>query len=168
MPCFVFVPGRVETLEQVLHLHRSFLATVLKSVQRRIDGADHSLGLPHTFDQAFSLVEQGSLPVKARVIQRSADFFERKTEFSADEDLLQPKQVSVGVKAVPGSCPGLGHEKPDGIVMMQRADGNAGQLSHIFDLIRARSSHEKSVRPDATRGSRGIFMAPWSTAPRCR
>jgi hypothetical protein len=41
--------------------------------------------------------------------------------------------------------------------VMQRADGNAGQLSHVLDLIRARSSHEKSVRPDATRGSRGIL-----------
>jgi hypothetical protein len=132
----------------------------LKSVQRRIDGADHGLGLPHTFYQAFPLVEQGGLLVKARVIQRSPDFFERKTEFSADEDLLQPKQVSVGVKPVPGRCPGLGHEKPDGIVVMQRADGNAGELGHVFDLIRWRSSHEKSVRPDATRGSRGIFMVP--------
>src|SRR5688572_29821726 len=112
MPCFVFVPRRVETLEQVLHFHRSFLATVLKTVQRRIDGADHGLGLPHTLDQAFPLVEQGGLPVKARVIQRSADFFERKTEFSADEDLLQPKQGSVGVKAVPAPVLASGTRSP--------------------------------------------------------
>ena len=46
-----------------------------------------------------------------------------RTELSADEDLLQPEQVSVGVHAVAGRGPDLWHRKPDGIVVMQRADG---------------------------------------------
>ena len=137
----------------------------LKSVQRRIDGADHGLGLPRTLHQAFPLVEQGGLPVKARVIQRSPDFFERKTEFPADEDLLQPKQVSVGVKAVPGRCPGLGARE----ARWNRSGAARGRkprrVEPVLDLIRARSSHEMSVQPDATRGSRGISWRLVDGAP---
>jgi hypothetical protein len=48
----------------------------MKGIQRHIDGADYGLGLTHTIYRAFPLVEQGGLPVEARVIQRSPDFFE--------------------------------------------------------------------------------------------
>jgi hypothetical protein len=91
--------------------------------------------------QAVPLVEQGDPPVEARVVERPPEFFQRQTEFSSDKDLLQPKQVRVRVKAVTGIRPGPGHEKSDGIVVMQRAHGDARESSHVFDLICARSSH---------------------------
>ena len=105
--------------------------------------------------QAFPLVEQGDLLVEARVVERLPDLFQRETELSADEDLLQPKKVGVCVKAITSSRPVPGHEKPDGIVVMQRADRDARESSHVFDLIRTGPSHYKSVQPDATRESRG-------------
>ena len=149
-PRFLIVLRRVESLEQVLHIHLSFLATAVKSCQRHIDGADHGLGLPRTVPQTLPLIEQGGLPVEARVVERPPDFFQRQTELSADEDLLQPKQVRVDVNAVTGRCPGSGYEEPYGIVVMQRADRHARESSHVFDQIGARSSHNNSVQPDAT------------------
>jgi hypothetical protein len=137
---------RLETLEQVLHIHCSFLATAVKGSQRHIDGADHGLGLPRTVPQTFPLIEQGGLPVEARVVERPPDFFQRQTELSADEDLLQPKQVRVDVNAVTGRCPGSGYEEPYGIVIPLRLcapneataslPGAAGQHERVVGTCR--------------------------------
>jgi hypothetical protein len=112
LPRFLVVLRRVETFEQVFHFYISFLASAVKRRQSDIDRANHGLGLARAFSQAFLLVEQSRLPVETRVIERSPDFFERQTELSPDEDLLQPEQVIVVVKWYPAAVRVLGTRSP--------------------------------------------------------
>jgi hypothetical protein len=96
------------------------------------------------------LVEQRRVSIEPRVVERPPDLFQRETELAADQDLLQPEQIGIGVQAIAGPRPSAGHEQPDGVVMMQRADRDAREPGDVLHLIRARASHDISLRPDAT------------------
>ena len=121
----------------------------MKSGQRRINRANHGLSLSGTIAQPLTLVEQCRFSIEPWIVERPPDLFQRETEFAPEQDLLQAQQVGIGVQAIARGCSGAGHEQPDGVLMMQRADGHTRHPGDVPDLIRTRASHDISVRPDA-------------------
>jgi len=63
---------------------------------------------------------------------------------------LQVLEVGIGVEAIARRCSATRYEQPDGVVMMQRADGDAREPGDVLHLVCSRASHDISLRPDAT------------------
>jgi hypothetical protein len=144
------VAGRVEPVEQIGHGHLSCRDAAIERSEGRINRADHGIGLSRALVQPLTLVEQRRFPIEPGVVERPPDLFQRETEFAPDQDLLQPQQIGIGVEAIARRCSATGHEQADGVVMMQRANGDAREPGDVLHLVCARASHDISLRPDAT------------------
>src|SRR5690606_30810483 len=82
--------------------------------------------------------EVGEVPLQDRArldapVERLADGVEREAERAERGDLLEPRHVGGGVAAVAGRRPRRGHEQPDGVVVVEGADGEAGPARELAD-----------------------------------
>ena len=83
--------------------------------------------------QQLCLLCQYFLPVKVRAVQDRPDVPKRKLQFPEQQDLLQPLQCCLVVQAVTRLGAACGRQQTDPVVVLQRPDGNAGQLADLVD-----------------------------------
>ena len=96
--------------------------------------------------QQVVLASQVLLGVDRRVVEEGHDLFERESELAVEQHALQPVQVGLGVPAVPGRAVPAGYQQTDLVVVVQGADGDAGQPRDLPYRV----AHDPSVHPDVT------------------
>ena len=58
--------------------------------------------------------------IERRIVEYLSDPFQRKSELSVQQNLLQPNQIRVAVEPVPCLGPSRWSQQADGVVVMQR------------------------------------------------
>ena len=69
--------------------------------------------------------------VRVRVVEQGRDLLWREAELPADQDLLQPVEVGLAVAPVARVTALARDEQADGVVVVQRAHGDAGEARDL-------------------------------------
>ena len=154
----VLVPEAVA--EELLHLlGRGGLVAHL-SLQCSVDGHDDLAELVEPGHDRVALTPQvGGCVIAA--VEQLGDVLERQLEAPVHDDLLQPRQVGVGVEPVAGRRALTRHEQADLVVVVQGAHRHAedvgdlphrpgGHLRHQPRVRRRIRGHGSSVAPHVT------------------
>ncbi|CDN41859.1 hypothetical protein BN871_AN_00200 [Paenibacillus sp. P22] len=117
------------------HLHLSF-----GMPQRLVDGADHGIEPPPLLQQHIPVQPQRFGLREVRILEDRLDLLQRESELAKEQDLLQHREIPVGIQPVAGFRRFLRMKQPDLVVMMQRAHADAGQLRRFLHLEHVRVS----------------------------
>ena len=182
----VLVVGRFESVEHLRLLDRG---SVSLCRDRRVDrGGQHPQPV-HLAPDQLPLAHERPQAIVVGVVQQRRDLREREAERSQDQDLLQPREVVVGVQPVAGLRSLAGRQQAELVVVVERAHGDARELGDFADGLHApdrRPSREVRVkarvsasrepsalgrapaRASARPGRRTASDRPWRSAARAR
>jgi hypothetical protein len=91
------------------------------------------------------LGDQRGAPVEVGRGHHPLHVLQREAELAEEEDLLEARQVVVGVEAVAGVRAPRGGEQADGVVVMEGPHADAREPGDLADGV----SHARVVRPHA-------------------
>src|SRR5262249_54431708 len=100
-----------------------------------IDRAQYLRRLRGAARERRALLLQGPPSVEARVVERAADLLERQAQLAADQYLLQPQQIVVGVEPIARRGPTARSEQADRVVVVQRGTRHAALVRDFLHLI---------------------------------
>ena len=115
---------------------------------------DHAVQPVSAHFQKLNLRIQHVFAVGRRVIQNRPDRRQRKIQLPEEKNRPKPLQCLAVIQAVARLRHPRGTQQPDGVVVVQRANADAGQLAHFLHGLHARILPSRRRKDKAFRSVR--------------